>query len=299
MQVALSSVAYPELTLGRFIDEAARIGYHAVELRTFGTDSNGLASDAARAGGVGALSGDPLLTSASKLRRLALDAGLEVLSLASSIAFDEPIFPPVIGRLRPDLEESVARTKALVEHGAKARVRFVRVFGHEVQPGEPMNRALRRILERLDLAARTTRHTGVRLLMESGGSFSTAAPLRRLVSEASTPNVVAAYNVAGAWLSGENPVEGVSELWDHLEVVKLSDVRNEEPRALGEGDVPVAETVRALAARGFNGALVYELPRLWTHRDVEPAPLVETALERILTWWGEGQPATPRAAAAV
>jgi len=299
MQVALSSVAFPEWTLGKVIREAARVGYHAVELRTFGTDSTGLASGAAHAGGVGAIAGDPLLTSADKLKRLAQDAGIEILSLASSIAYDEPIFPPVIGRLRLDLEESVARTKAIVEHATKAGVPFVRVFGYEVQPGEPMNRALRRILERLDLAARTTRHTGVRLLMESGGSFSTAAPLKRLISEASTPNVVAAYNVAGAWLSGENPVEGISELGEHLEVVKLSDVRNGEPRALGEGDVPVAETVRALAARGFSGALVYELPRLWTHRDVEPTPLVETALQRILTWWGEGQPATTRAAAAV
>ena len=108
MKVALSSVAFPEWTVGRVIDEAARVGYHAVELRTFGTDSTGLASDAARAGGVGSIAGDPLLTSAAKLKRLALDAGIDILSLASSISYDEPIFPPVVGRLRLDPTRSIA-----------------------------------------------------------------------------------------------------------------------------------------------------------------------------------------------
>lgn len=297
MKVALSSVAFPEWTMGRVIELAGRLGYHGVELRTFGTGSAGLVGGGAGDGA--ALAGDPMLTAPDKLKRLCLDAGIEPLILASSVSYDEPIFPPIVGRLRGDLEASVAATKSHVEFAAKCGMPFVRVFGYEVQPGEPMNFALKRILERLDLAIRTTRHTGVKLVLESGGSFSTAAPLLRVIREASSPNLRAAYSVAGAWLAGENPVEGISELGRSLEVVKLSDLRDGEPRPLGEGDVPVAETVRALAARGFDGTLVYELPRLWLNREIDAEPMAQTALERILTWWSEAQPAAAAQAAAV
>jgi len=278
MKVAFSTIACPEWTLPRAIELAARLGYGGLELRTFGT-------------GATELPGDPMLTAPGKVRRLCDEAGIEPLVLASSISYDEPIFPPVVGRLRGDLEKSVAETKSHVEYATKAGVPFVRVFGFETQPDEPMNHALRRILERLDLAVRTTRHTGVRLLMESGGSFSEAEHLLRLVESASSADLVAAYSVATAWNRGENPAEGIATLGQHLEVVKLSDLRNGTPKPLGEGDVPVAETVRALAARGFDGMLVYELPRLWMHRELEPEAMIQTAIERIYTWWGEGQPA--------
>lgn len=285
MKVAFSTIACPEWILPRAIELAARLGYSGLELRTFGT-------------GATELPGDPMLTAPGKVRRLCDDAGIEPLILASSISYDEPIFPPVIGRLRLDLEESVAETKSHVEFATKAGVPFVRVFGFETQPNEPMNHALRRILERVDLAVRTTRHTGVRLLMESGGSFSKAEHLLRLVESASNANLVAAYSVATAWNVGENPVEGIATLGNELAVVKLSDIRNGVPKPLGEGDVPVAEAVRSLAARGFDGTLVYELPRLWMHREIEPEAMLQTAVERIYTWWGEGQPARARHAAA-
>ncbi|MFT5423749.1 MAG: sugar phosphate isomerase/epimerase [Phycisphaerales bacterium] len=277
MKVAFSTIACPEWTLPRTIELAARLGYSGLELRTFGT-------------GATELPGDPMLTAPGKVRRLCADAGIEPLSLASSISYDEPIFPPVVGRLRGDLEKSVAQTKSHVEFATKAGIGFVRVFGFETQPNEPMNHALRRILERLDLAVRTARHTGVRLVMESGGSFTKAEHLLRLVESASSADLVAAYSVANAWGSGENPVEGIATLGNELAVVKLSDLRNGTPKPLGEGDVPVAQTVRALAARGFDGTLVYELPRLWMHREIEPEAMIQTAIERIYIWWGEGQP---------
>lgn len=277
MKVAFSTVACPEWTMPRAIELAAKLGYSGIEFRTFGS-------------GATELPGDPMLTAPGKVRRLCDDAGVEPLILASSISFDEPIFPPVVGRLRGDLEKSVAATKSHVEFATKSGMPFVRVFGFETQPNEPMNHALRRILERVDLAVRTTRHTGVRLLMESGGSFSKAEHLLRLVDSATNANIVAAYSVANAWNVGENPVEGIKTLGDQLAVVKLNDVRNGTPKPLGEGDVPLAETVRSLAASGFDGTIVYELPRLWTHREIEPEAMIQTALERIYTWWGEGQP---------
>ena len=86
---AFSTVACPEWTLDRAARAAAEWGYEGLELRTFGHGSTHLACD-------------PALTSAEKVRKVLDDAGVAPFSLASGVRFDEPIRPPVIGRVLSD-----------------------------------------------------------------------------------------------------------------------------------------------------------------------------------------------------
>ncbi|MCH7890650.1 MAG: hypothetical protein IH921_04015 [Gemmatimonadetes bacterium] len=70
-------------------------------LRTFGTGSTSFACD-------------PCLTSSAKIRRMFRDAGVGVSSLATSICFDAPIRPRIIGRVFGDQEQAVEYYNALV-----------------------------------------------------------------------------------------------------------------------------------------------------------------------------------------
>src|SRR5579862_7295833 len=113
-KTAFSTVACPEWTLSRAMQGAAEYGFDGVELRTFGSGSRELACD-------------PALTDPEKVRRLAADAGVQIACLGTGVAFDEPIRPPVLGRVLGDPEKSIRRAKSAIELATQVECPLVRV----------------------------------------------------------------------------------------------------------------------------------------------------------------------------
>jgi len=281
MKPAFSTVALPDRTLDQIIPLASDLGYMGVEMRTFGHDSRGRARD---------LACEPCMTGSGKLRGLLHDHGVEAAGLATSIRYDQPVFPPVIGRVFGDFERAVRDTKAAVMTAAAIGCPFVRVFAFELEH-ESRASGLRRIMQRLDLAARTARHTGVRLLLENGGSFPTAADIADILDRLGSPFACAAYSPAVAAMAGEDPAEGVRLLGSRLESVKLRDMAGGTPAPLGEGEADYGAGgaegfVRRLAERGYDGWLVYEHDRLWWPGLGDPTELLRDAAEKIYHWMG-------------
>lgn len=275
MKPAFSTVATPDWTLGQLADFAADSGWQGIELRTFGHHSTGIACE-------------PCHTSPAKVQDLFSDAGTVPLCLASSVRMDLPRPADPLDLIFGDNERPVRHTKQLVEVASDAEIPFVRVFAFESGSSETRSGALRRICDRLDLAARTARHTGVRLLLENGGSFARAADLIEILDRVASPHLGAAYNVSAALAAGDDPAHAVVALGPHLETVKLTDTRDARPCALGSGDLPVEPVVRALGARGFAGWLVYEYPRLWLADLPEPRPVLEASVQTLYAWAGSG-----------
>lgn len=271
LKAALSTVACPENTLDEAVALAARLDYDGLEMRTFGHGSTDLTCE-------------PLLTGPARARDLFEDHGVAPVCLATSISFDKPVFPPVIGRILQDVDAPVRHTKQMVEAAVALGCPFIRVFGFEIQPGESRKAAMPRIMERLRLALATARHTGARLLLENGGSFPTSSDVLELVERAASPLLAVAYSPAAAVAGGEDPVQGARALGDLLEVVKLKDFAGGDPVVLGDGEIPNEHVIRDLSARGFDGWAVVEWDRLWLPGlDESDAPLV-TARQRLAEW---------------
>ncbi|MGD9791552.1 MAG: sugar phosphate isomerase/epimerase family protein [Phycisphaerales bacterium] len=250
MKPAFSTVACPHWTLDQIAERAEPWGYQGIELRTFGSGSTQFA-------------GDPALTAPSKTRLLFDRAGIDLACLATSIRFDAPLGPPLLGHVLPSTDTSIAETKDAISLAAKLECPFIRVFGFEIMGSESKARAIQRIASRLALAADACRNRGVRLLIENGGSFATSTDLAEIIDQVNHPLVSAAYSVAAAHGAGEHPSSGINVLSDRLELVRLKDYRGGKPVALGSGEIPNKEAVRALAAREFEGWLVYEYPAAW------------------------------------
>ncbi|HHN77487.1 MAG TPA: sugar phosphate isomerase/epimerase [Phycisphaerales bacterium] len=272
MKPAFSTVACPDWTLDRVIPFAAEAGYLGVELRTFGHNASDLACE-------------PCLTSSEKIREMLIDEGVDAAALATSIRYDQPVFPPVIGRLVGDFEKPVRETKMMVAEAASIECPFVRVFAFEVE-GESRKNAMRRIVQRLELAAATARNTGVRLLLENGGSFPTAADVLELIDRVGSPLIAAGYAPAVAAMAGEDPVEGLGLLEGVLESVRLYDLASGRPCPLGEGELGAEAFVRSLADTGFEGWVVYEHDRLWWKDLPDPAETLRDAAEKMFRWSG-------------
>jgi sugar phosphate isomerase/epimerase len=273
MKPAMSTVACPDWTLDRVVPFAARAGYLGLELRTFGPTHSEIACE-------------PALTGAEKLRDLMADEGIDPAALATSIRYDATVWPPVLGRVIGDFERPVRETKDAVTLAASVECPFVRVFVFEIE-GETRASAMRRILQRLDLAARTARHTGVRLLLENGGSFPTAADLREIIDRLATPFIAAAYSPAVAAGAGEDPLEGVKLLGSTLASVKVKDMAGGKPCSLGEGELGVEPFVRGLAETGYDGWLVYEHERIWWPALGDPSETLIDGARKLFEWIGK------------
>lgn len=254
MKTAFSSVACPAWTLDRIAATAGRIGALGVELRTFG---DGSATSA----------GDPFLTAPAKTAALFDDAGVLVASLATSVRFDAPIEPPIIGRVLMDQDRDIRAAKSAVHLAHEIGAPLVRVFGFELHGSENRPRAIRRIAERLHLAADACRNTRVRLCLENGGSFSTAAELLELIDAADHPLLTAAYSIPVGIAAGDAPEQALNALSDKLSCVKLKSLRDAAPAVLGTGDdrfdAPQRHALAYLARAGFDGWCVYEFDHAW------------------------------------
>ncbi|MEX2219684.1 MAG: TIM barrel protein [Phycisphaerales bacterium] len=274
-RIAFSTVATPNLVLPVVAQLAAGWGFHGLELRTFGSGSRDFACD-------------PALTDPAKTRDLLAAAGLHAACLATGVAFDEPIRPPVIGRIK-DTEASIRRAKEAIDLAATLACPYVRVFGFQIG-GENRQRARTRIARRLALAADAARNSGVKLVVENGGSFRTSADLLDLIGLAGSPLVGASYSLAVAQQAGEDAVAGAEALHaaGRLWVLKLKD-RHEDghPCLIGDGVVPCAQAVAALARAGYSHWATVEWDRAWIETLAPADHILPDAAARLIRWIGQ------------
>ncbi len=257
MKPAFSSVAFSEWTLTQVAERAAAWGYLGAELRCYGHGSTTSACD-------------PALTSSEKVRRMFERSGIAIASLATSVRFDEVVTPPVIGHVITDTERSVRAGKGMVSLAIALECPLVRVFGFEIESNERISAGIRRIADRLFKVCDHADRTGVRVMIENGGTFSTAAAMSELIDAVDHPLLCAAYNAPVANAAGEDSVSGINVLGDRLACLKLRDFAKGRPCALGEGSLDNRGAVRAAASAGFDGWVVYEYDRAW-FADAKPA----------------------------
>jgi sugar phosphate isomerase/epimerase len=273
MKPAFSTVACPDWTLAQVAERARANGFEAVELRTFGEASTRFACD-------------PALTSPDKVRRLFGDQGIEVLSLATGVGFEEPVRPPVIGYAITDTERSVRAAQRAIDLAVAIECPLVRVFGFDLPPRERRATAVARIIERLTKVADHANNTGIRVVVENGGGFGRAPEIMELITGCSSPLVGASYNIAVGHAAGDAPGDAAAALSDRLWLARLKDLKHARPCPLGEGEVPCEEFVHVLHERGFDGLVVFEWDRAWIPELAPPEQALSAASAKLWTWLG-------------
>jgi len=282
---AFSTVACPEWPLDRVFAAAEEWRCDGVELRTDGYGATRFACD-------------PALTSEGKIRRLASDAGARIACLATGLSFDEPIRPPVIGRVISDTERSVREAKRAIDLAVTIEGECVRVFGFEVPMGESRSSAVDRIVERLGLVLSRAKNTGGRVVLENGGSFATATQLAELMDFLDHPLLGASYSMATAYTAGEDPAQGANVLGDRLWIAKVKDcTAQRRPCPPGAGVMPAQGFVEAAARANPDVWLVVEWVRAWIEGLAEPEQVMPRSFETLAGWLGgsSGSPASARA----
>lgn len=281
---AFSTVACGAWTLETVAERAAAWGYPAVELRTFGEGSRQFTCD-------------PALTGPEKILRLFSAVGVQPCMLATSVAFDAPIKPPVLGRVLSDTEVAVRAAKRAIDLAASIECPLIRVFAFELPAREKRAAGVRRIVDRLRMVVDHADRTGVRIAIENGGSFSRAADLAEILDEIPSPLLGACYAVSPAHHAGEPPHHGLNILGARTFAVRLQDDKAGRPAALGSGDVPCADAVAFLARSNFTGPVIYQWDHAWVP-GLEPAERVLPAAIKCIMHWAAPVAPSPGARAA-
>jgi len=275
MKPAFSTVACPTWTLETIAKQAAAWGYLGVELRSEGSAASTTACD-------------PALTSASKVRTLLGAAGVDVVSLGTSIRFDDPISPPVIGRtFLFDQESSVREAKSAIDLAVQLECPFVRVFGFEIINMESRRSAIARIADRLGKALDYARNSGVKIALENGGSFATASQLMEVIDALDHPLLVASYSPSVAQAAGESVGNGINVIGDRLAIARIRDLKNGVPCLLGEGDLGASQAVAALKAARFGGWVIYENDSAFLPGGPDLSTALAHAARTLFDWAGD------------
>jgi len=246
---ALSTVACADWTLPCVASVAGAAGYHGVELRTHGFGATEMVCD-------------PMLSDAAKVRRTLEHNGVVPMCLATTIGFDKPIFPPVLGHAR-DNELSVRQAQRVIDFASAMGCPFVRVFAAESGRAKLRGGGPRLIVKRVRLAAERCRGLGVQLLIENSGPFASASTLAGLLDQVDLPRLVgASYSVAAGQAAGDRVSEAVALLGERLHVVRLADQKDGRSCPLGRGELGVADVLDSLRNAGYGGWVVNEYDRL-------------------------------------
>ena len=241
MKLSFTTLACPEWTWERILDEAKKLGYDGIEIR--GIEGEMLAHRAR-----------PFLPenqaeTKEQLRR----NGLSICCLGTSVM----------------LHNAAARETALQE-GRQAvdlaqalETPFIRVFGDRIPDGEDRETALRRIVSGLEILADYCRGKQVEVLVETHGLFNRIESVDWIFERIQQPQVGLLWDIEHTFKVYGNEVEPFYKhfrpLIRHTHFKDMKRTADGFQLCLpGEGDIDLGRIVRILRGGGYEGWLSLE-----------------------------------------
>ena len=246
MKLGFSTLGCPNWGIEQIVEAARANGYEGVELRCYNGSLDLLK-------GISEFRGGP-----AEFKRRLSRAGVEVCCLDTSVRLTDPDPSPAEGDRMVDLAMAL---------GAP----YLRVFGGDIPEGESREACLARAAQKLGHLGRRAAQRGKRVLVETHDAFSSGASVGALLDTAGGDGTGALWDLHHPYRLGEPLREtavGIARRTHHAHV---KDSRKDGGYTfLGEGDVPIADLVRALHAAGYRGYLCLEWEKLWHPELAEP-----------------------------
>jgi len=185
----------------------------------------------------------------------------------------DPLAPPELGplpvplvcldtsiQLAGDFEQALPAAIGLAKAwGAPA----IRVFGGPVASLDDVARRLAPLLD-----------PEVTVALETHDDFASAARVAELLALVDDPSFAALWDLHHPFRMGEQPEEVIGLLGGRIALVHVKDARRDgegwQLVPLGEGEVPVAESLAALRAAGYDGWVSVEWEKRWHPELAEP-----------------------------
>lgn len=255
LPIGFSTLGCPNWEWKTILDQAARNGFAAIEMRGLMGEMD--------------LPKSPQFTGA-KIKESVKDLSaldLKIADLGASTNMHEPD----AGKRAKQMDEA----KRFIELAHQLGSPYVRVFPNQLVKGEERKTTIDRIVAGLRELGDLAKGSGVTIIVESHGEFTTAPLLLDIIKGADHSNVAFLWDAHHTCVAGEKPAETFKQLGRYIRHTHLKDSRapkgDEKGRVYvltGNGEVPVKETVKVLAAGGYKGYYSFEWEKKW-HPEIE------------------------------
>jgi sugar phosphate isomerase/epimerase len=264
--IAFSTLGCPAWSWKTVLEHADRLGYAGIELR-------GVAGELDLTK-VPELSGSRLAKAKKDLSALGLvvsDLGASAVmhetAAARQQAFDE-------GRRFIDLAHAMG-------------VKYVRMFGDKIPPGEPRDAVFARVIEGFQQMTAYAKTAGVTVLIESHGDFTHSKDIAAIHNGVASEAFAVLWDAHHTFVAGnERPADTYAALGKWIRHTHLKDsVPNGEDRRYvltGTGQVPVQSQVAVLAAGGYKGYYCFEWEKKW-HPEIEEPEIAFPQFAKTMT----------------
>jgi len=250
--IAFSTLGCPAWGWKTVLEHADRLGYSAIELR-------GVAGELDLTK-VPELSGSRLAEARKDLSAL----GLVVSDLGASAAMHET------GAAR---QQALDEGRRFIDLAHAMGVKYVRMFGDKIPPGESRDAVFARVIEGFQQMASHARPAGVTVLIESHGDFTHSKDIAAIHTGVASDAFAVLWDAHHTFVAGkEPPADTYAALGKWIRHTHLKDsVPDGDDRRYvltGTGQVPVKSQVDVLAAAGYKGYYCFEWEKKW-HPEIE------------------------------
>jgi sugar phosphate isomerase/epimerase len=251
--IAFSTLGCPKWPWARVLEQAAALGYVAIELRGIEGEMD--------------LTKRPEFSDARIAQTMkdleALDLRISDLGASARMHEADP------ATRAAQLDEG----KRFIDLAHRLNAPYVRVFGDKVPPGDSKANTLPRVIEGLQALGDHAKGSGVSVIIESHGDFTDSPTLLEILTKAARPNVALLWDAHHTYVAGK---EEPAATWKALgSYVRHTHLKDSKPQGTdvryvltGTGTVPVKETVAVLARNGYRGYYCFEWEKAW-HPEIE------------------------------
>jgi sugar phosphate isomerase/epimerase len=275
MRLGFSTLCCPDWPLDRIIAAAVEHGIGGIELRGLGEEI-----DVTRL----------LAFSVSLDQTLATlrSSGIQVPCVSTSVTLVCPAGP----RWQAMLEECQRSAELAAAMGTP----LVRIFGGtatgDLTDDEAMALARRRIRQIVKLC----RPLHCRPVVETHDAWSTSSRMLELLDGLDSDVVGISWNVEHSFRAGQSPRELVRNLGSYLAHVHLKDSlangRPSTPTLLGDGEIPLEDSLQALRSSAYHGWVCLETDKRWQPEAPSPQESIPQFAAFMRRWIDSAAPSS-------
>lgn len=264
MKVSFTTLACPDWSWEKIVDESHRLGYDGIEIRGIEREM-----DLSR---LKPFSQENI----DKTMKVLQEKNLEICCLDTSCKFDN----------KADNEKYLKEGRAAIDLAQKLNCKFIRVFGNDIPNKNKEEEIIKQIASSLNELGNYAKGKGVTVLVETHGAFSTGDAMLKLLQHISSKEVEVLWDVTNAYVDfGEPPEVTFNKLSSHIKHTHLKDAKGKHPNAelcmIGKGDLSFGQMINLLKTAGYDGWLSLEWEKMWHPELEEPEIVLDVYINHI------------------
>lgn len=248
MKICFSTLGCPEWSFPEIVSVASDLGYNGIEIRGI---QNELYAPAMEPFSAAHIDGTK-----KTLTRLSL----EIPCLTSACNLND--------------EADIEKAKAYMDTANALGVPYIRVLG-DLSPAPSADVSLKEITSNLEEIVDYAKGKNVMPLIETNGFFAKTKSLGAMLKSFNSPNVGILFDINHPYrFFGEEPAYTIDNLGPFIKHVHIKDSvmegKHVRYKMVGEGDLPVAKTIKLLEKAGYQGFYSLEWVKRWDLSLEEP-----------------------------